>query len=283
MVDIFHLDYYVQVGNYDAPLQKAMKEIAQPTTLTQQIIKLLSLDSLQVSTDNGILTDNINSVYSYQRESLIEYSLYNQKPSVYALIQVVMSGKKQQYIRNYIKIQTVLANTFTIINIINLVISYFNGFLAKYQLTYDIYNELYKCVKSEESDDQNEDRKDSSVKNTEQFKTESNLQGNLKKNLPQFFPKLNFFQTLLLKIPYVESYKEINSAYDQMRDLIETSLDYINVIKLYLTLNKINNDYLPVVKNDIESSKSMRSNVIMFKSKNSLKHKTSSNQNKITL
>jgi hypothetical protein len=194
-----------------------------------------------------------------------------------------MSGKKQQYIRNYIKIQTVLANTFTIINIINLVISYFNGFLAKYQLTYDIYNELYKCVKSEESDDQNEDRKDSSVKNTEQFKTESNLQGNLKKNLPQFFPKLNFFQTLLLKIPYVESYKEINSAYDQMRDLIETSLDYINVIKLYLTLNKINNDYLPVVKNDIESSKSMRSNVIMFKSKNSLKHKTSSNQNKITL
>jgi hypothetical protein len=281
MVDFFHLDYYVQVGNYENPLQKAMKEIAQPTTLTQQIIKLLSLDSLQVSTDNGILTDNINSVYAYQRESLIEYSLYNQKPSVYAFIQVVLSGKKQQFIRNYIKIQTVLANTFTIINIIKFALSYFNSFLCRYQITYDIYNELYKCVKSEESDD-NDDRKDSSMKNTEQFKTESNLQGNLKKNLPQFFPKLNFLQTLLLKIPYVDSHKEINLAYDKMRDMIETSLDYINIIKLYLTLNKIQTEYQPIVKNEVENSKTIRSDLIMFKSKNSLKHKIS-NTNKITL
>lgn len=282
MIDFFHLDYYVQISNFENPLQKTMKEIAQPTTLTQQIIKLLSLDTLQVSTDNGILVDEINSVYSFQRESLIEYSVYNQKPSVYALIQVVLNGKKQQIIRNYIKIQSVLASTFTIIEIIKIVISFFNSFLSKYTLTYQIYDELNKCLKSEEVDDQNDERKDSNLKNTEQLKTDSNLQGNLKKNLPQYFPKLNFFQIFLINIPFIDSYKEINLAYEKMREIIETSVDYINIIKLYLTFNRINNDYIPITKNEIENSKSIRSDVIMFKPKNSLKHK-SSNQNKITL
>jgi len=184
MIDFFHLDYYVQVKNNEAPLQTTIMEISQPTTHSQQIVKLLSLDSLEVSTDNGILVDDHNSVYSYQRESLIEYSLYNQKPSTYALLQIVLNGKKQQFIRNYIKIQTVLANTFSVINIINILISYVYSIISKYQLTYQIYNEMYNSVKSEESDDHNEDRKSSNAKDTENLRTESNLQSNLKKNLP---------------------------------------------------------------------------------------------------
>ncbi|MFM7854028.1 MAG: hypothetical protein ACKO96_19430, partial [Flammeovirgaceae bacterium] len=55
MIDIFHLDYYVQVGNFDAPIQKTLREITNPTTLTQQIIKLITFDILEVITDNGFL------------------------------------------------------------------------------------------------------------------------------------------------------------------------------------------------------------------------------------
>jgi|LauGreDrversion4_2_1035121.scaffolds.fasta_scaffold3408065_1 hypothetical protein len=68
MIDFFHLDYYVQEANNEAPIQKTISEISQPITLTQQIVKLLSLDILEVSTDNGILVEDLNSVFSYQRK-----------------------------------------------------------------------------------------------------------------------------------------------------------------------------------------------------------------------
>ena len=72
MIDIFHLDYYVQVGNFEAPIQKTLREITNPTTLTQQVIKLITFDQLEVKTDNGILLDNFNSLFAFQRDSLIE-------------------------------------------------------------------------------------------------------------------------------------------------------------------------------------------------------------------
>ncbi len=128
----------------------------------------------------------------------------------------------------------------------------------------------------------NEDRKTGHPNHTQNLRTDSNLQSNLNKNLPKFLPKLNNLQTLLINIPFVESYKEILSSYNKMRDIIENSLDYINMIKLCMTINKIHYDFIPAFKNETENSKSIRSDLILFKSKNSLKHKISET-NKITL
>ncbi len=176
MIDIFHLDNYVQVGNYEDPIQKTLREITNPTTLTQQVIKLITLDHLEVKTDSGILVDDTNSLHAYQRDSLIEYSVFNKNPTIFALLQIVLTGKEQQYNRNYVKIQNILADTFSLINILNLFLSFINSFSARYQITYDIYKELKNCVEFEEIDEnQNEEKKERESKNTETLKTEKNI------------------------------------------------------------------------------------------------------------
>jgi hypothetical protein len=140
-IAIVTLDSYVNLNNYTAPSHYYLNTFLSKLTHTLKKLQFLTVKETLITTDNGIIMQDLNPSKTYQIDSF--RTDVSDEIFYYQFI-VGGSNLTDNYFRSYVKIQNIIANIGGLFQFLLIVTTYILNYIAKRNLDFEIINTIYK-------------------------------------------------------------------------------------------------------------------------------------------
>ena len=238
-IDMFFIDHYIDVRNYNNPLYKFYHKISNKIILSSYTINHLNYEPLKLNTHSGIIF-NINSELNSFGFDFNEKLIINEtNTGIYGSFYFWIQNQMEIYDRTYQKIQDVSANIGGISKLLTFIGYCLNYFFAKITLINDLSNDIFKKI----------DKSEKKI-NLQEFKLTN------KSNSSNKICTEHLFKVPKQKIS-TNSKRENNILYNNMinNDISKANLKNDPFIKKNIQLSKINikqilHHYLCCIKNN---------------------------------
>jgi hypothetical protein len=273
--------------NFSTPIQNLVSEEIFPGNLNQVLNKELQFYNVDIMSDNGFFFSNPLQYKSIQSYRVIDTSYYFQNPPYIASVRISITNFKETYMRTYQKLQTALAQTGGMTNIVMILFTaintYFSGFDFVETMSKAIDEKLVKKGKGKSSGNKNEmvlitpsqdNNRSENLSISENKKEKISLNGGKKKLEPDYvvknliedvksciLPHISFSDRIaFLFICCFNSKKEMMERFVRVKSKIQQAMDYKSIIKVSMLFQDMTDPEREMIAKEIKKIIKIRRN-----------------------
>jgi hypothetical protein len=157
-INIATLDSYVNLNNHTQPSHYFTSTVYSKLTHTIKKIQMLTVKETHITTDDGIIMQNLKPSLAYQVDS---FKTDVSDGIFYYQFYLSGSNLTDNYFRSYVKVQNIIANIGGLFQFLLIVATYIFNYIAKRNLDFEIINSIYKI-----SNDSGGNLQNSKINNT---------------------------------------------------------------------------------------------------------------------